>query len=371
MTADSLFKALGIPDNTFNPTDVLSKRLGDWNVILSPRATGKTTNLLLWGMCHNQTDGTVIQYIRQYDDMLTPSTISDLFDVIIKYGYIEKITGGRYNSVKYWRRRWYYTKVDENGDIEETANEAFMVCLAINREHDLRSTYNAPQGDFIIVDEFMRADKMYIRDEFLLLCNLLSTIIRDRQTAHIFLVANLVDITCPYLSEMGIHDIVKGMRFGDFKQITVDKTVIDIYLIPPANGKKRRANKYFALWQNARMTGITGAKGTWALKMYPHAPHEDFKIIDRAQLECNDGYICRELREYRNGLYVMFYPLNAQLPDRVTYTYNEDKPFNYMRRYGLGYTQTDKIIITLINMRKCFYSDNTTGERVAAFLRQR
>ena len=92
MTADSLFKSLGIPDNTFNPTDVLSKRLGDWNVILSPRATGKTTNLLLWGMCHNQTDGTVIQYIRQYDDMLTPSTITNLFDVIIKFGYIEKIS---------------------------------------------------------------------------------------------------------------------------------------------------------------------------------------------------------------------------------------------------------------------------------------
>ena len=82
MTADSLFKSLGIPDNTFNPTDVLSKRLGDWNVILSPRATGKTTNLLLWGMCHNQTDGTVIQYIRQYDDMLTPSTISELLNMV-------------------------------------------------------------------------------------------------------------------------------------------------------------------------------------------------------------------------------------------------------------------------------------------------
>ena len=369
MTAEQLYKSLKIPPDFFNPIDVLKNRLGDWNVILSPRARGKTTNMLLWGMCENRVNGTVIQYIRQYDDMLTPTMISDLFSVILKFGYIEKITDGQYNSCKYWRRRWYYTRTDENGDEIERAENPFMVCLAINREHDLRSTYNAPHGDFIIVDEFMRADKMYLRDEFVILNNLLSTIIRDRTTARIFLLANLVDITCPYLSEMGIHKIVSSMKFGDFRQLRADNTVISIYLIPAEKIKSKSKSKYFGLWNNSHMTGITGARGIWALKIYPRAPHDDYTIVDRAQIECADGLICRELRMYNNGLYVMFYPLYAPLENRVTYTTDETQPFTRLRRYGMGYTDTDRVVMLLIKRRRCFYDNNSTGERVETYLK--
>ena len=363
------FKALKIPENVFNPLKENPKP-GDWNVILSPRGVGKTTQMLLLGMCDNWEQGTVIQYIRQYDDMLTPSKLTDLFDVILQYGYVTKVTDERWNNVRYWRRRWYYCNVDENGEETERAEKPFMTCLAINKEHDLRSSYNAPEGDFIIIDEFMRADKMYIRDEFVILNNLLSTIIRKRTTARIYLLANLVDITCPYLTEMGIHDVVKNMRFGDFKQLTSGDTVLNIIMLkPPTDNNGNKFNKYFAPWSNNKMTGITGANGTWALKMYPHAPHDDFVLIDRAQLECRDGYICREIRKYDNGLYLMFYPLNDVLSDKVIYTRDETQPFNTMRRFGLGFTQTDKIVIDLIHLKRWYFSDNTTGERVEVFVK--
>lgn len=368
---DRLFNSLKIPDDVFNPVRALSGRVGDWNVILSPRARGKTTNLLLWGMCENWTKGAVIQYIRQYDDMLTPTQINNLFEVILQFGYIEKITDGKYNSCKYTRRRWYYTRVDDSGEEVERANEPFMVCLAINREHDYRSTYNAPKGDFIIVDEWMRADKMYMRDEFVLLSNLLSTIIRDRVTARIFMIANLVDITCPYLTEMGIHEIVRVMTFGEFKQIKVDDTVISILLIAAEKHKSKAKNKYFGVWQNAKMTGITGAKGVWALKIYPRAPHDkEYEIIDKAQIQVADGFICREIRKYDDGLYIMFYPLYAPLDNRVTYTWDTSQSFGTLRRYGLGYTLTDETMKELLKRKKCYFSDNATGERVDAFLKK-
>ena len=151
-SALKLFNSLSIPKDVFNPAAEIIPRVGDWNLILSPRARGKTTNIILYGMCEYWTRGIQIQYIRQYDDMLTPSQVSDLFEVILKYGYIQKLTGGKYNSVKYWRRRWYLVNLDPDGNEVEKDPRAFMVCLAINREHDYRSTYNAPEGDFIIVD---------------------------------------------------------------------------------------------------------------------------------------------------------------------------------------------------------------------------
>lgn len=364
------FKSLKIPENVFNPMRDNPKP-GDWNVILSPRGVGKTTSMLLWGMCDHQERGTVIQYIRQYDDMLTPSKLVDLFDVILQYHYVEKITDGRWNNVRYFRRRWYYCNINDDGEETERAENPFMVCLAINKEHDLRSSYNAPEGDNIIVDEFMRTDKMYIRDEFVLLNNLLSTIIRKRTTARIYLLANLVDITCPYLVEMKIHDIVKKMNFGDFKQLVSGETVLNIVMLKPPtdNDGGNKFNKYFAPWTNSKMTGITGANGIWAIKMFPHAPREDFTIIDRAQIECNDGLICREIRKYKTGLYVMFYPLDTPLVGKVTYTRDDTKPFDTLRRYGWGYTDTDKIVLDLINMKRWYFSDNTTGERIETYIK--
>ena len=367
--AIKLYKSLGIPNNVFNPLRD-NPNAGDWNVILSARGVGKTTNILLLGMCYNQTDGTEIQYIRQYDDMLTPSKITDLFSVILEYKYIPKITNGRWNSVVYYRRRWYYCNIDDSGVETERADAPFMVCLGLNKEHDYRSSYNAPKGDFIIVDEFMRADKMYLRDEFVILNNLLSTIIRKRTTAKIYLLANLVDITCPYLVEMGIHDIVTSLKFGDFRQLKNGETVLNICMLkPPEDNSGNKFNKYFAPWHNAKLTGITGAKGIWAIKMYPHAPRESFTIIDRAQIECRDGFIAREIRKYNNGLYLMFYPIDSPDDRRVTYSRDDSKPFDIMRRYGLGYTDTDKIVLKLIDRRKWYFSDNVTGERVETYIK--
>lgn len=373
--AEKLFKSLNIPDDVFNPITALKGRQGDWNLLFSTRSRGKTTNVLLLGMCYNWTQGTQIQYIRQYDDMLAPKITADLMRTILEYNYIDKITSGQYNSCKYVGRRWYYTKIADGEEVER-AKEPFMVCLAINRNVDYKSSYNAPKGDFIVVDEWMRTDKSYMRDEFLILCDLLSTIIRLRTTAKIYMLTNLVDITCPYLLEMGIQDIVRNMKFGDFQQLinkdseSGTETTISIYMIPPEAVKSKSKSKYFGLWDAAKLTGITGAKGMWTIKMYPHAPREEYTILDKAQIELQDGYICRELREYASGLYVMFYPLGVPLTDKVTYTWDSTHPFNNLRRYGMGYSQTDHYVMELIKLHRVYYSDNTTGERVETYIKK-
>lgn len=373
--AIKLFKSLNIPkyddlgNSIFNPVTDLPC-FGDWNVYLSERSRGKTTNLLLLGMCCFYTDGIQIQYIRQYDDMLTPSKLNSLFDVIIDNKYIEKMTDGEFNSVKYYRREWFFVHINEHQEIDAECETPFCHCLGINKESSYRSTYNAPHGDFIIFDEFMRTDKLYMSDEFVLFNNILSTIIRKRTTAQIFMLGNMVDISNPHLLEMGILDIVRKMPRGDFKKIDADGTLICIKSISMDNihDKQFSISKYFP-WKTAKMVGITGAGGKWALKMYPHAPRDDFQIVDKAQIECDEGLICREIRAYKNGLYVMFYPLYKPLENRVSYTLNDELPFNTMRRYGLGYTDTDKYVYKLIKIKHVYFSDNVTGDRVYTYLK--
>ena len=87
------FKKLKIPKEVYNPLSI-PMEWSKFNVLLSPRSKGKTTNILLMGLIFNKLYGTVLQYIRSSYDMITPSKAGSLFSVIQQNGYIEKLTGG-------------------------------------------------------------------------------------------------------------------------------------------------------------------------------------------------------------------------------------------------------------------------------------
>ena len=102
------FKRLKIPKDVYNPLTI-PLEWSKFNVLLSPRSKGKTTNILLLGLIFNKLYGTVLQYIRSSHDMITPSKAGSLFSVIQQNGYIEKLTDGKYNSIKLHWGSWYYT----------------------------------------------------------------------------------------------------------------------------------------------------------------------------------------------------------------------------------------------------------------------
>ena len=74
--AIKLYKSLHCPADTLNIIGDILPYEKAWNMILSPRSRGKTTNLILWGMCLNAVCGTQIQYIRQRDSQLVPKPVS-------------------------------------------------------------------------------------------------------------------------------------------------------------------------------------------------------------------------------------------------------------------------------------------------------
>ena len=91
------FKSLRVPEECYNPLTLpLNKSV--WHLILSERSKGKTTNLILFGMCMHVVDGTTIEYIRQSKTQIAPMKSEKLFETILKYDYISKITDDKYNS---------------------------------------------------------------------------------------------------------------------------------------------------------------------------------------------------------------------------------------------------------------------------------
>ena len=148
------YKRLKCPKEYNNPlTNGIDK--AHIHLLVSERSTGKTTNLIIVGIIMHYLYGTTTQYIRANDKMITYQKTKNLFDVILEYDYISKITKGKYNSVHYHSRRWYLCLKDDEGEIIEKADNHFMCMLACNESDNYKSSYNAPKGDWIIYDEFI------------------------------------------------------------------------------------------------------------------------------------------------------------------------------------------------------------------------
>lgn len=371
--AVKLYKSLNCPENTL---DVLGEVLPNeraWNLILSIRSRGKTTNMLLWAMCLNACYGTQIQYIRQKDYQLTPKQSGTLFDVIVQNHYIEKITNERYNNIFYRGRRWYYEKRDDEGNLLERSEEPFCYSLAIDKYLDYKSVYNAPKGDIIIFDEFLNPDG-YLDDEFYKLNDLLSTIIRERTTAHIYLLGNLVDRFSVYFDELCLNDIVADLTYGEHRQLESNGTKLHIYMMPKAEYiKRQKVNEKYFSWLNPKLNAITGTRGLWAMKMYPKPGKGKFKLLSKAYFFKNGKYLARELRldENTNLLYVFFFvdDYGYDPEKHILYTCNSETGYNQRIRYGLGYSKTDQAIKKLIQAHRDYYSDNTAGTLFESYMR--
>ena len=148
------YKKLNVPQHLYNPCREPLEQ-SKHHIILSQRSAGKTTNLILLGMILHKNHGIIIHYIRSREEYITPKNIKDLMSTIQSFGYIEKITDGKYNSCYYHSRRWYYCNRDNDGNITEQDNNHFMMCMSFDNNDSYKSSYTCHVADFIIVDEFI------------------------------------------------------------------------------------------------------------------------------------------------------------------------------------------------------------------------
>ena len=132
-------------------------------------------------------------------------------------------------------------------------------------EHDKSTAY--PKIRNILFDEFL-SRTMYLTDEFVLLMNVFSTIIRQRTDVKIFMLGNTVNKYCPYFREMGLTNI-KSMKPGQIDVYKYGDSGLQVAVEYTAETKSKESNVYFA-FNNPRLQMITGGK--WEIDIYPHSP---------------------------------------------------------------------------------------------------
>lgn len=352
------YHKLKVPKDLYDPSDAVASG-AKYNVIVTERATGKTTNVLLLGLVCNWLFGTVVQYVRQYDDMLTPKNARELMDVVTSYGYVSKITRKKYNSLIYKARRWYYCNYDAEGNVTDQSNDPCMVCLSIDKHDTYKSSYNAPDGDFIIFDEFCA--KRHAPDEFVSFCDLLSTIIRSRTTPVIWMLGNTIDKYEYYFDELEVSDYLRYMDIGDRELVTTSKgTSIYIEIFAVGKKKKEKSNKLYFGFKNSRLNAITG--DDWLIVPCQHIDGKDDtrEVLDKVHyVEYEGHYLQIEVCDSEKiGLHLCIHKANkCGYADSVVYSCEE--MVDARRRYRFGHSKADRMIWTLYERKKAYYATNS------------
>lgn len=357
----------------YNLQPILSEG-AHYNLIIGERSNGKTYSVLLYILRLYAKKGFQGALLRRMQEDFVGKRGASLFNPLIDNGEISKATNGKYDSVYYYASRWYLCKYEENekGTIERITDKTpFMYGFAISQmEHEKGNGY--PNVKTIVYDEFITR-MGYLRDEFVLFMNTLSTIIRNRDDVKIFMLGNTVNKYCPYFDEMGLRH-VKDMKQGE----------IDVYQLKHTSGKMlkvaveyckpfekgKRSDFYFA-FDNQKLEMITN--GIWEIDLYPHCPYKyrPKDILFTYFILFDDNILQCEIIMVEDVSFTFIHRKTTPLkePDKeLIYSTQYDARPNWRRKITKPMLPIEKKISEYYKADKIFYQDNEVGEVVRNYL---
>ncbi len=272
---------LGIPKEITIPKISMLDKV-TYMVLMSERASAKTTTFLLVGLFLTKMYGVVTQYVRLKREYITVAKIATLYDVVKEFGYINKIFGGEYNDIVYDRFEHTFYLVGDNDK-----KMACCVCLNLEDAESYKSGYNAPHGDFILFDEFLiRRERIDHPSQFF---DIVSTIFRKRAGCKVVMLGNNITRNSYFYDKMEISRTLRNMHIGQSRYIVTEaKTRIYVEMIasPDSEQKRNYISEYFGFKDmEASITGYAD----FNVKKYPTITRDkDRQIYHELVLKVNE-----------------------------------------------------------------------------------
>lgn len=338
-----------------------------YRMIIGQRSNGKT-----YSVCRHMVEdyfkkGNRSAYIRRWDEDIQPKHIGSLFNPHIPL--IMELSEGKYNGIFYRAKEFHFCFYDEDGKVQDKDPEAFCITASINTaEH----TKGQDRGEIklILFDEFMTRIG-YLNNEFVQYCNLLSSLIRDRNDTIIYMCANTVNRYCPYFEEMGLKDI-ENMPQGEVYVYTYGNSdlTVAVEYCDPVKATEKVASKYFA-FDNPQLQMITS--GAWELQFYPRAP---YKILDndikyKFFIEFGNNMLCGNIVQKKEDLFIFIHQQTKDVeikPTDVFYTDEFTTSICHVRFLKDQPTELHKLIFQLFAKKAVCFSTNEVGEIVRNWL---
>lgn len=350
----------------------LLKTKARYFMVFGERSNGKTFQILLHGLKKYLQDGSQIAVIRRWKEDFKIKRASAYFNNLVcdakEHNHVIELTNGEWSTITYDAGKWYLSNYDKKEQKYITAPDPFAYAFALSdMEHEKGNSY--PYIRTIFFDEFMTRS-IYLPDEFVLFMNTISTIVRSRDNADIYMAANTISQYCPYFEEMGLNH-VRQMKQGDidvYKYGESGLTVAVEYSDSPSTGKA--SDVYFA-FDNPKLQMITG--GAWELDIYPHlqTKYKDnevkfryFVIFKEHILQCN--IVARD-----NEMFTFIHKKTTELKDQdkdIIFTTEADQRNNYLGRLTKPTNKLGKKLLWFFVVNKVFYATNEVGEIMNNYL---
>ena len=369
---------MALPKKYFEVKDLLSQFPDSrYYFILGGRSTGKT-----YSVTEQSVDDAIdgkgnFAYVRRFKESISVKNMQALLNV--HNNHIFEKTDGKYNRVVFWRGAWYleYFDWDSNEKVYR-APEPIGYAFALNRwETDKGADRGICKN--IILDEALSKGNNYLKDEFSIFQNVVSSLVRDRTDVDtkIFLLANPVSkYSGDYFKMLGIdYSLIDDEENGGITLIKypdTDMTTVFCYMV---NGNIVQDNNsvyqtYFA-FPNSKTKSKSITSGIFELDESARLPSGILNASDIIQeikiLFEGKSYKCQIMR-YESLYFLHFSPTKEIKPKEKYLTVDTVFDKNaIICNFGLQHPILDAIW-KIFATGQVYYSDNATADLIHAFL---
>ena len=356
----------------YDPADILALD-ATYNLIYGERGNGKT-----FAVCHLILKAYFEEhlpsaYIRRLDEMIKQGNIEKLFSDPHHLKYIEEMSGGEWNYVKYQFHGFYLQKRDPiSHALIKRDVEPFCRTYAISTEETAKGA-DRGKVKYVFFDEFITRH-FYLTNEVVLFQSLLESIIRKRPGVKIFMVANTVNKHCVYFKHMGL-DHVKKQKQGTIDQYLLGKAGTKIaceYTKDSDETASSVAEQYYC-FNNPQVEMIK--HGSWEFDIYRTIPKGMGKYNPELEffIEFDDNIIRGLLYIYNDDPIICFSPKTTPIKDRDKYIIYSDTSDSSspLHQFELARcpTRAQEVILDLFKQHKTYFADNDTGENIQNWLK--
>ena len=363
--------------------------------ILGGRGCGKTYPVLKECLDDYFAGKGVFAYVRRLKESLSGKNMSNLFAPL--NDYLTLLTGNEWNKISYWRGMFYleHWEPDKDGIMQRTAKQAEPIGIALAMstwETDKGPDFGADKGGIahIIIDEVISKAGRYLPDEWSIMQNVISSLVRDRweQDTKIWMLANpLSKWANPYFRNMGItRDLMKapGITEITYPDETGKKTgmsAIFVYIAAKTDKHgnvieidENRTNVYntFFAFGNSKGKSKSITHGYWEMDDSAKLPSGIYKESDKNRtVYCvfEDEKLAIDLMKYSytNKYYLFIYPTSELRKNTYYITLSTSLDKYAIIGCDLNHPIL-KLIMQIYNTGQVYYSDDATADAWHGFL---
>lgn len=318
--------------------------------------------------------------LRRWLDDFKNNNAKVMFDALYSINgknYISEKTEGKWDTVYYKSRCWYFAKWDADLNKLVIDENAFCYAFSISAAEHYKST-SYPEVTIIVFDEFLSRSQ-YLPDEFIMFMNVISTIVRQRDDVVIYMLGNTVNQYCPYFDEMGLKHIreMKGGTIDVYTYGENEKASVAVEMCADTDSKKssKPSDVYFA-FDNPKLKMIT--EGAWEIGVYPHKPcrfrstdiiFTYFIVFGKDILQCEIVDTTDEDGEEMMFTFVHKKTTELRHPESdLIYSQDYSSRQNWRRKITKPISTIEQRISWFFKTEKVFYQDNNVGEIMRNYL---